>query len=141
MNYIRLKRGVDARGIHPHLWFHLGVIGLQHYLLTNHIMVVTSLRRPYDPDKRPSKHRPKPTDLCTGADVRRWYLDDAVNAIQYTTEIFCKWIQQTMGDQIGVVLEPDWLTAAQIAARGGLKRIEPHIHLQSKRTRLFNRLC
>lgn len=124
MQFIKFKDGVDASGVHPHLWFHLGIIGHQHWVITGHIMVATSIRRPYYPGAT-SKHSPQ-NSMCTAADIRRWNLDKNMDM----AEQFCKWIQHTMGDQIGVVLEPEW------GDYGGA----PHIHIQSKRTPLFKRL-
>jgi len=127
LHHIKFKNGVDASGVHPHLWYHLGIIGFQHYLVTHHTMVITSLRRPYNPGKRPSKHRPKPGVLVTAGDIRRWYLDDMG---AHCTEEFCLWIKEHMGRELGVVLEPEW------ADYGGA----PHMHIQSKKSRLYYRL-
>lgn len=132
MQFLELKDGVDASGVHPHLWFHLGVIARRHWEWTEHSMVITSLRRPWNPDARPSKHSPPPLNmtnnpmesLCQAADIRRWYLDDIGNE---SAHVFCLDIQKTIGEEIGVVLEPEW------GDYGGA----PHIHIQSKRTKLF----
>lgn len=55
-------------------------------------------------------------------------------------EEFCRTLQGLMGDQIGVVLEPEWLSIRELERRGGLSKVVPHIHIQSKKTHLFNKL-
>jgi hypothetical protein len=127
--FLELKHGVDSSGVHPHLWFHLGVVAYKHHEVTNKKLVVTSLRREFNPLAiRPSKHRPRHNELATAADLRRWYLDE--DQTEGDALDFCLWIRHTMGDELGIVLEPEW------ADYGGA----PHIHLQSKPTKLFYRL-
>ena len=122
-----LKKQVDATGIHPVLWIFLGAIALRHKRATGKPMVVTSLRRKRG--RRPSKHSPPKGELVRAGDLRRWYFRDAQSA-----EEFCKDLQRDYGSQLGVVLEPEWLTPKQIAQRGGIKKIAPHIHVQLKKT-------
>ncbi|MEE9360856.1 MAG: hypothetical protein V3U85_10275 [Hyphomicrobium sp.] len=83
-------------------------------------MVVTSLRRPY---KHGSRHSEPYDVLVTAADIRRWDLDQIGEA-----EDFSRWLQTALG--LGVLLEPEWMTPEQVAARGGVDAIPPHIHAQ-----------
>mgnify|MGYP000267757818 CR=1 FL=1 len=123
---MRLKRGVDARGADPDLWALLGEIDVLHAAAVGQGVVVTSLRRRRS--RRASLHSPKAPKLVQAADLRRHQLD-----AQHQAESFCHSLQRIYGRWLGVVLEPEWLTEKQIRARGGIQRIDPHIHVQLKR--------
>ena len=119
---MRLKRGLDPEGVHPFLWGKLALADREHKILTGEEMIVMSLRRHPEPG---SKHSPEVDVKATAADIRRWRLDKL-----QATEEFCRWLQTELG--LGVLLEPDWMTKEQIAARGGIDNIDPHIHTQLK---------
>ncbi len=119
---MRLKRGLDPEGVHPLLWGKLALADREHQIITGEEMIVTSLRR--SPELG-SKHSPEAEVKAMAADIRRWRLD-AIGL----TEKFCRWLQQELG--LGVLLEPDWMTKEQIAERGGIDNIDPHIHSQLK---------
>ena len=119
---MRLKRGLDPEGVHSLLWGKLALADREHKIITGEPMTVTSLRRHPKPG---SKHSPEPDVKATAADIRRWRLD----ALGHTEE-FCSWLQKELG--LGVLLEPDWMTKEQIAERGGIDNIDPHIHTQLK---------
>ena len=119
-----MKRGVDASGVDPYLWYWLGRIEELHREWTGSELTVTSLRRP--PSSQKSFHSPPKGVLVLAADLRRRRLDSVKKA-----EAFCRELQRRHGAILDVVLEPEWLTAAQIAARGGLKNIGPHIHVET----------
>jgi hypothetical protein len=123
---VNVRTDVDASGVHPVLWTFLGAIAMRHRVDTGHELVVTSLRRP--PGPRPSRHSPPPGELVTAADLRRWSLDST-----NSTESFARLLQHLYGARLGVVVEPEWLTPAEIAARGGPDRIGGHIHVELKR--------
>lgn len=120
---MRFKPGVDASNIAPALWLFLGAIADRHRKLTGESLVITSLRRP--PGPRPSLHSPGPGQLVGAADLRRWTLDEDGAA-----EVFCRALQASWPGELQIVLEPEWLTEAEIAARGGLETIAPHIHVE-----------
>lgn len=123
---MRLADGVDVHDVHPVLWSYLGAIAREARVwhLTEAGLVVTSLRRPAGP--RPSVHSPEDGGPVRAADLRRHAFpgDHA--------ERFCNHLQSLFGPELGVVLEPEWLTPEQIAERGGLAHVEPHIHVQLK---------
>lgn len=118
---------VDSTGVHPVLWVFLGVISQRHRVATGNTLIVTSLRRP--PGPRPSRHSPPEGELCQAADLRRWALDAAHESVT-----FARALQRDYGAVLGVVLEPEWLTPDQIAERGGLDKIGPHLHVELKDT-------
>lgn len=122
---MRLKPGVDARLVHPGIWIYLGLIARMHREWTGQELVVTSLRR--DPGARPSRHAPKNQEEVTAADFRRHTLDE-LNA----AEAFARTLQILHGQELGVVLEPDWLSVEELSARGGVLNVDPHIHVQLK---------
>lgn len=119
---MRLKHGLDPEGVHQLLWGKLALADREHQIITGEQMTITSLRRHPSPG---SKHSPETGVKATAADIRRWRL----NAIGATEE-FCRWLQKELG--LGVLLEPDWMTKEQIAERGGIDKITPHIHTQLK---------
>lgn len=141
------KDGVDRRGVHPRLWTVLPWIDGMHHTYTGEEVTVTSLRRPWKPDVV-SKHAPvSPPQrdiawftpdqwdkfFCSAVDLRRWELDaEGKRQKRKLAEEFCKYIQREHGDELGVVLEPEWLTAEEIRKRGGIDKIDPHIHTQLK---------
>lgn len=122
---MKLNPGVDARLVDPGIWFFLGLIAGEHRRWTDVELVVTSLRRP--PRGRPSRHAPLQNSTVTAADFRRWALD-----AKTTAEPFCRMLQAFYGDELGVVLEPEWLTPEEISERGGILQIDPHVHVQLK---------
>lgn len=122
---MRLKRGVDWSGVDPVLWSYLTLIAVEHRGWTGKELVVTSLRRPQE--ERPSRHFAKAGEYVTAADLRRWYLDEREAA-----DPFCRMLQARWGNGLGVVLEPEWLSTEELAARGGPLRVEPHVHVQLK---------
>jgi hypothetical protein len=117
--------GVDAEGVHPALWLFLGAMADAHRVLTGDELVVTSLRRPQG--ARRSLHAPPAGELCRAADVRRWYLDRRRQSRTWCDDLRADW-----GRWLGVLLEPEELTSAQLAERGGLQAVQPHIHVQLK---------
>lgn len=130
---MRFKRDVDASGVHPRLWQVLMFLDQMHLEWTEEPMWVTDLRRPYAGEN--TRHatgvmligEPRllavEESLVTAADIRRWALDELGKA-----EAFCRQIQDLYGDQVGVVLEPEWLSKAR------RKRMTaPHIHFQLKK--------
>lgn len=139
---MHFKEGVDRRGVHPRIWSILHWMDYQHHLFTGEEVIVTCLRRPFDIE-RSSRHSPLPPPpqsdgrfllaeqwdqfMVTACDIRRWALDGMKKA-----EEFCKYLQREHGDEIGVVLEPEWLSAQEIRIRGGLDNIAGHIHWQLK---------
>lgn len=122
---MKLNPGVDARGVHPGIWSYLGIVALEHRRWTGEELIVTSLRRP--PGERPSRHAPKDEEEVTAADFRRWHLDARAAA-----EPFCRMLQALYGRDLGIVLEPEWLTQEELSERGGVLQIDPHVHLQLK---------
>lgn len=130
---MRLLDGVDGEGVHPTLWLFLGAIAERHRYYTQAELVITSLRRPAGP--RPSLHSPRAGELVMAADIRRHALDRDESAAR-----FCRIMQNDWGDYLGVVLEPEWLTPREVALRGGLAAIGPHIHVQLKTPALPRRL-
>lgn len=122
---VKLLPGVDDSDVDPVLWAYLGAIATRHRLDVGPMLIVTSLRRA--PGPRKSLHSPPPGELCRAADLRRWSLDTAKKA-----EEFAIWLQKRYGDSLGVLLEPEWLTAEQLAERGGRAAVAPHLHVQLK---------
>jgi hypothetical protein len=120
-----LKPGVDQDNVHPVLWTYLGAIATRHRIVTSLELIVTSLRRP--PGPRASLHSPPAPHPCRAADLRRWALDN-----QRMAAAFAKDLQRMYGRELGVVLEPEWLTPLEVAARGGLSAIDPHLHVELK---------
>ncbi len=116
---------VDTSGVDPRLIAWLPVLDLDHRSLTTEELTVTSLRRP--PAPRPSRHSPPGANLVTAADLRRWALDG-----RSMSEEWCRTLQWYYGRWLGVVLEPEWLTEEELATRGGLAAVQPHIHVQLK---------
>lgn len=124
---MQLKDGVDATDVHPVLWLFLGAIAEHYRAATGDEMIITSLRRV--PGRAGSKHTPAPGELCQAADIRRWPFHDVPGA-----ERFAKELQARYGRQLGVVLEPEWLTPREIAMRGGIQTIAGHLHVELKDT-------
>jgi len=122
---VRLKPGVDPRLVDPGIWVFLGLIARAHREWTGEELWITSLRR--RPTDRPSRHAPLEHSYVTAADVRRHVLD-AVSA----ADPFCRMLQTLYGGELGVVLEPEWLTTEEISERGGILQIDPHVHVQLK---------
>jgi hypothetical protein len=117
--------GVDRTNIDTVLWLYLGAISQRHREWTGHPMVITSLRRP--PGPRPSLHSPPDGIPCRAADIRRWLLNDSDQAAN-----FARRLQTDFGLELGVVLEPEWLTPEQVAERGGMSKIAGHLHVELK---------
>lgn len=122
---MKLNPGVDARLVDPGIWIYLGLIACAHRIAAGEELVVTSLRRP--PGDRPSRHAPLQHSFVTAADFRRHALD-----ARTTAENFCRMLQMLYGAELGVVLEPEWLTTEEISERGGILQIDPHVHVQLK---------
>ena len=130
-----IKTGVNIDDIHPMLWFWLGKVDELYLAERIGEMVVTSMRREYDPGLgRFTWHSPGwtiPEDLIPepvrAADIRTTALTR--EGLDYQ---FARIVQGVYGEYLGVVLEPDWLSKEQIEARGGADRVTPHIHLQLK---------
>ena len=122
---MKLMPHVDARLVHPGIWFYLGILASEHRLWAGEELVITSLRR--SPADRPSRHAPKENEEVSAADFRRAYLDRGNAA-----EAFCRMLQARFGAELGVVLEPEWLTKEELSERGGVLKIEPHVHVQLK---------
>jgi hypothetical protein len=122
---MQLKPGVNARLVHPGIWIFLGIIAEEHRRWTSEELWVTSLRRP--PGGRVSFHAPKEYEEVRAADFRRHVLDTTAAA-----EAFCRMLQARFGRDLGVVLEPEWLTTEELSERGGVLNVDPHIHVQLK---------
>ncbi len=120
---MRILPDVDVELVAPALWMFLGAIATSHRAAAGQGLVVTSLRRA--DDSRPSRHNPPPGEAVTAADFRRWYLD-----ARGLSEDFCRRLQVDFGGDLLVVLEPEWLTPQEIEARGGLRNVQPHVHVQ-----------
>ncbi len=137
---LEFKEGVDREGLHPMMWVWLGAVAVYHFELTNKPLTVTSARRPYR-EGVSSSHSPPPGELATAADIRRSELDRIGRTVAAE---FSKAIQRNYGGHVGVVLEPEWLTVAQLEKRYGIRivnreqekaarrRVGPHIHFQLK---------
>ena len=137
-----IKPEVDQRGVHPRLWYAISWLDRLHHQWTGDELTVTSLRRQFELGKV-SRHAPLPPInpkpfldprqwdqfFVTAVDIRRWSLDGTG---RLTAETFCKHIQHEHGEELGVVLEPEWLTAEEIQRRGGIYNIAKHVHLQLK---------
>jgi len=127
---MKLKRGVNFKDIHPVLWIFIGTIATLYRGWTGAEMTITSMRRRGTKGKHPKG---------MAVDIRRWELDsarkksDSGQGGSYADK-FALDLQRRFGKWLGVVLEPEMLTPAQIKARGGIKKIAPHIHIQLKKT-------
>lgn len=124
---MKVNPGVDARLVDPGIWIYLGLIATAHRIATGAELVVTSLRRPRG--ERSSRHSPLENSFVTAADFRRLALDQRTAA-----DPFCRMLQMLYGADIGVVLEPEWLTTEELSLRGGVLNVEPHVHVQLKTT-------
>lgn len=122
---VKLNPGVDARLVDAGIWIFLGLIARSHRVWTGSELVVTSLRRP--PGGRPSRHTALENHPVGAADFRRHSLDE-----RRAAEPFCRMLQVLYGEDLGVVLEPEWLTPEEISERGGILQIDPHVHVQLK---------
>lgn len=122
---MKLKPGVDDRLVHPTIWSYLGIVALEHRIWTGEELWVTSLRRA--PREFPSRHSPLENELVTAADFRRHTLD-----VTHAADAFCRMLQARFGLDLGVVLEPDWLTPKELSDRGGVLQVDPHVHVQLK---------
>jgi len=131
---MKLKRGVNFKDIHPVLWMFIGVIAAVYKEWTGKEMTITSLRRRGTKGKHPKG---------MAVDIRRWELDSARERVYIKVDTsldgnyadnFARDLQRRFGKWLGIVLEPEMLTPAQIKARGGIKKIAPHIHIQLKKT-------
>jgi hypothetical protein len=111
--------------VDPGIWIFLGIIAEHHRRWTGAELVVTSLRRP--PGGRSSRHSTKEHEPVSAADFRRHALDE-----RHAADPFCLWLQIFFGEELGVVLEPEWLTPEEISERGGVLNIDPHVHVQLK---------
>lgn len=124
----QVKKGVDSSRVHPLIWVYAHQIAVWHQDVTGYRMVITSMTR----DSGSSYHNPFYADtkhdfghpiLSTAFDMRRWYFPDF-----HTLEQFCLEVKQEL--DIGCLIEPEWMTSKQIAARGGVDKIAPHVHWQ-----------
>jgi len=120
---VQFKDGVDTTGVSRVLWYYLPQVDRFHYVFTGEDLVVTSMRRTWGS----IVHNPSPGDEVLAADLRRWYLDELRAGL---ADSFCTVLNIRFGHALRVVLEPEWLTPAQIAERGGVEAIDPHIHIQ-----------
>ncbi len=149
---MRFKRHVDASGVHPRMWQFLAWLDQLHMEWTEEEMWVTSLRRSFvkGVDTRhaignvmltATDPRAHPGDFVTAVDIRRWALDEI--AAPRDAEAFCRHVQHSYGRQIGVVLEPEWLSLKALRRRfphftNHTKEelqtlVAPHIHYQLKK--------
>lgn len=122
---MRMKDGVDTTNVSPALWLMLGMIASWHRVRWGSELTVTSLRRP--PDGGHSKHSPPAAVPCMAADIRRRGVGEPDE-----WAVFARDLQHRFGPDLGVVLEPEWLTLAEVTARGGLDQISPHLHVELK---------
>lgn len=120
---MRLKPGVDQTQVDPVLGLWIGVMAGHHKDWTGIELVVTSLRRPSS--QRASRHVVKAGELVTAVDFRRWYLDEDEIA-----ETFCLMLLARYKTWLTVILEPDWLSDAELEIRGGVLNVDPHVHVQ-----------
>lgn len=128
---MRYADGVISDHVHPTLWLWLGALGVLHHQATGKDMWITSLWRPFT--GTPTKHAPARGDLVEAADIRRWYLDET-----HFAEPWAIHLRELYGSHLYVLLEPEWLTVEELAARGGREKVQPHIHVQL-RSRLLPR--
>lgn len=124
----RFKEGMhSADHVHPLLWVYINQIGKWHQEQTGYRMVVTSMIRwngkasYHNPDHAKDKHKFF-RYLSTAFDMRRWYMTFP------QLEKFCLDVKRSL--DIGCLIEPEWMSAKQIAARGGIQNIAPHVHWQ-----------
>ena len=122
---MKLKLGVDDSQCSPVLGLWMGVVARHHLEWTNREFVVTSIRR--ESSKWATRHVVKPGELVTAFDCRTWHLVELKLA-----DPFCEMLQGLYGKWLGVVLEPDWLTPAELEKRGGVLEVDPHAHIQLK---------
>ena len=123
-----IKAGVDCSLVHPQLWLYMGLISAWHKEATGYNAVWTSITRL---NGKPSYHNPihaaeqhKSKELfTTAADMRRWYFADFP-----ALEKFVLMVKRRL--DIGALIEPEWMSARQIASRGGIDKIAPHVHWQ-----------
>lgn len=120
---MRLNLGVDQTQVDPVLGLWIGVIAGHHKEWTGVELVVTSLRR--RSSARTSRHVVKKHELVTAVDFRRWYLDEADVA-----DAFCRFLVARYKTWLKVILEPEWLSVAELELRGGTLQVEPHVHVQ-----------
>lgn len=122
---MKLKLGVDDSQCSPVLGLWIGVVARHHREWTPEELVVTSIRR--ESSKWPTRHVVKPGELVTAFDFRTRYLVE-----EQVAHTFCRMLQALYGKWLGVVLEPEWLTPAELEKRGGFLEVDPHGHIQLK---------
>jgi hypothetical protein len=120
---VRLNHGVDQTQVDPVLGLWIGALARHHMEWTGIELVVTSLRRATSP--WPSQHVVKAGELVTAVDFRRWYLDKDGLA-----EAFCRFLARHYKTWLGVILEPEWLSPEALERRGGVLKVEPHVHVE-----------
>jgi hypothetical protein len=130
---LRLKEGVDSQGVHPLIWVYATAIGALHLETTGHRMVITSMARMPQMTAGPSSyHNPRYASnqhfwfqpLACAFDMRRWYFNGGFPEL----ERFCLKVKSLL--DIGCLIEPEWMSSTQIARRGGVDKIAPHVHWQ-----------
>lgn len=114
--------------VHPQLLVYVGFIARAFFVDTRHRMVITSMSRP---GGGATRHDPQYKGWCLAFDMRTHdprtgerYGHETPNRL-YT---FVYSIKSVIN--IGALVEPDWMTPEQIAERGGLENIAPHVHWQ-----------
>jgi len=150
---VKFAEPIDKTRVHPRLWMFLTFLDDEIFGWSKETEItVTSLRRPFT-GKRTKHAAPSFEELedldperqaplfVLAADVRRWGLD--AERADAASE-FCQSIQARFGVQMGVVLEPDWLSRDDLYARGlgqiktledetaARAKVDPHIHFQLK---------
>lgn len=132
-----IKPGVDSSRVHPLIWVYAHQIAMWHQDVTGYRMVITSMTRDsgssyHNPSYAGQQHNmvaprhsmvPTRIDLSSAFDMRRWYFKDFSQLEQ-----FCLEVKQEL--DIGCLIEPEWMTLQQIARRGGVNKIAPHVHWQ-----------
>jgi hypothetical protein len=108
--------------VHPQLLVYAGFIARAFLVRAGHRMVITSMSRP----EGESRHNPAYRGWCLAFDMRR--RDVAAFAGLLDLESFVMGIRGSL--DIGALIEPEWMTPKEIAARGGLDAIAPHVHWQ-----------
>lgn len=120
---MRFSPLVNRTGVSPVLWFHLPMIDYLHYLHTGHELLVRSMREALGR----VVHSPRSGDDVLAADLDRYELDEVSAEM---AGVFCHMLNVRFDRVLRVVLEPEWLTPAELEERGGKTLVVPHIHVQ-----------
>lgn len=120
---MRFKPGVVRSGVDPCIWWYLPTAERLHFTLAGCELVVTSLRRSWGK----GAHNPPEGQLVWAVDLRRWYLDRAGPRV---ARVFVDVLNSKLAEACLVLLEPEDLTDQEIEERGGIDKVDPHVHMQ-----------